>query len=75
LQNIIDSDIQKPDSVVQTTGAQLASAVKTEQVRSGADFTIMSPATSGDIDSKPTYRKIRTVANNSSKHASYFESV
>ncbi len=44
LQDIQASDTRRPDSVVQTIGAQLASAVKTEQVKSGADFTIVSPA-------------------------------
>lgn len=40
VQAIQDSDTPNPDAVVQTTGAQLTSAVKTEQVKTGATLRL-----------------------------------
>lgn len=59
IEAIQESDGKKPDSVVATTGAQLAAAVKTEQIKSGADFTIVSP-------SKPGESGIKQASNTSS---------
>jgi hypothetical protein len=64
VQDIQDSDTSKPNSVVQTTGAQLASAVKTEQVKSGADFTIVSPAKSSGTTNQSSSTALPVISAN-----------